>query len=132
MSSPNTPRFILYRAVTLAEGEDGSDVEEITLPTRKAVCPSCRGTGSHVNRNIDGNGLTREDFDEDPDFAESYFRGDYDVLCEECGGANVVDVLDEERCDPEVLRAFRKQEDEYRRDYESEAWLRRAESGERW
>lgn len=117
--------FILYRAV---EGDD-SDVEEVKLPTVKAVCQSCRGTGSHVNRAIDGNGLTSEDFDEDPDFRESYMRGDYDVTCEECGGTNVVDELDEDRCNPQDLAAYRKQEAEHQRDYDSERWLRYAESG---
>lgn len=120
--------FILYRVV---EGGD-SDVEEVKLPTKKAVCPRCSGTGSHVNRAIDGNGLSREDFDEDPDFAEGYMRGDYDVTCEECGGANVVDEIDEDRCNTVDLAAFRKQEAEHQRDYDSERWLRMAESGERW
>ena len=123
----NRPRqFILYR-----EASDG-EVVEVKLATKKAVCPSCNGTGAHVNRAIDGNGLTREDFDEDPDFAEGYFRGDYDVTCDDCGGANVVDELDEARVALADLKAYQKQEDDYWRDYNSEATLRRMESGERW
>lgn len=113
--------FVLYREL------DDGEVEEVKLPTVKAVCPGCRGTGSHVNPSIDGNGLTREDFDNDPDFAEGYMRGDYDVTCQECDGANVVDELDEERCKPADLAAFRLQEAEYQRDYDSERWLRQAE-----
>jgi hypothetical protein len=118
-------KLILY-----VELPDGS-IEELPMPTRKAVCPTCRGTGSHSHA-VDGNGLTAEDFDQDPDFAEAYMRGDYDRICEECAGANVIDALDESRCAPATLEAFRKQETEYWADYNSEAALRRAESGERW
>ena len=55
-----------------------------------AVCPTCDGNGTHVNPSIDAHGLSREDFDGDPDFEESYFAGDYDVSCAECGGQRVV------------------------------------------
>lgn len=66
--------------------------EEITtdLPVVYSVCPRCEGTGTHVNPAIDGNGLTREDFDEDPDFRDDYMSGVYDVACYECGGKRVV------------------------------------------
>ena len=79
---------------------------EVELPTKKAVCPRCRGTGTHVNPAIDGNGLTSEDFDDDPDFREAYFAGRYDVVCYDCRGNNVIDVLDEDRCTPEQLAAY--------------------------
>ena len=121
MSRARPVQFILYR------GD-----EEIILPTKKAVCHGCSGKGTHVNRAIDGNGLTQEDFDADPDFEESYFRGDYDVRCETCHGANVVDEIDEDRCKPGDYEAYCKQEDDAAREDASEAWLRRAESGERW
>jgi hypothetical protein len=54
------------------------------------VCPVCRGNGETVNPNIDCNGLTREDFDEDPDFAEDYRSGVYDITCAACHGARVL------------------------------------------
>lgn len=50
------------------------------------ICVACDGEGTCVNPNIDANGLTAEDFAEDPDFAESYFDGDYDVRCAACAG----------------------------------------------
>ena len=59
---------------------DGSQIER-QIPTRWAVCPVCDGKGSHVNPSIDSGGLTGEDFADDPDFAESYRRGDYDQPC---------------------------------------------------
>lgn len=62
-----------------------------------AICPVCGGRGKYVNPSIDAHGLTSEDFDEDPDFAESYFSGAYDVTCKLCGGRNVVPVPDDER-----------------------------------
>lgn len=54
------------------------------------ICDCCRGAGKHVNPSVDGHGLSREDFDQDPDFAEAYFSGGYDVSCAECGGTGKV------------------------------------------
>ena len=54
------------------------------------LCPVCEGEGKTVNPNIDDNGLTREDFDEDPDFAHDYINGVYDIACNACGGKRVV------------------------------------------
>lgn len=74
----------------------------VQVPLKFEVCPTCRGRGTHVNPSIDDNGLSAEDFREDPDFEESYFRGDYNVTCYECGGANVVPVPDLGRCSPSI------------------------------
>lgn len=54
------------------------------------ICPACRGEGSCVNPNIDANGLTAEDFAEDPDFREDYFSGRYDQTCAACRGAGKI------------------------------------------
>ena len=54
------------------------------------VCPVCGGKGTTVNPNIDAHGLTREDFDDDPDFAEDYNSGMYDQVCACCDGKRVV------------------------------------------
>jgi hypothetical protein len=54
------------------------------------VCPVCRGEGKVVNPSIDCNGLSASDFREDPDFAEAYWSGDYDVACAGCRGERVV------------------------------------------
>jgi hypothetical protein len=55
------------------------------------VCSTCRGTGKTVNPAIDGQGLSREDFDEQgPEFEADYFGGTYDVACRECKGLRVV------------------------------------------
>ncbi len=72
---------------------DGSYVT-VTLPTTWVVCPTCSGRGSHVNPAIDCNGLTAEDFAADPDFAEEYFSGSYDQVCNRCAGRTTVREID--------------------------------------
>lgn len=76
--------------------EDG-DEYVAALPAIKIVCGRCDGTGKHVNPAVDGHGLSREDFDEDPDFAEDYFSGVFDVTCHECHGERVLLVVDHEQ-----------------------------------
>jgi len=98
------------------------------------VCDRCRGKGSHCNPAIDGNGLTREDFDEDPDFEESYFRGDYDVACYDCKGLRVVPVVDEDALTPaarEQLRACERRSAQIAQWDAEDARTRRMESGGR-
>lgn len=69
---------------------DEGDDEEVEVPVSFAVCDTCDGKGKHVNPSIDSNGLSAEDFAEDPDFAENYFGGMYDVTCYGCEGKRVV------------------------------------------
>jgi hypothetical protein len=54
------------------------------------VCPVCDGEGKTVNPDIDAHGLTREDFIDDPDFAEAYRAGYYDQVCRGCHGRTTV------------------------------------------
>jgi len=61
----------------------------IEVPTAFEVCGTCDGSGKVVNPNIDASGLTREDFADDPDFAEDYFSGAFDIGCPACGGLRV-------------------------------------------
>ena len=97
----------------------GLDPEQ-PVKVRFEVCPLCEGRGKHVNPSIDGHGLTRDDFDEDPEFAESYFRGDYDVRCNLCGGEKVVPVP----LDAKVIEAIEKAA-EYRYDSWAESYAER-------
>ena len=89
------------------------EVDGVALPTKMEVCPACRGKGTHVNPSIDSNGISAEAFAEDPDFAEDYFSGVYDVVCYVCHGRNVVPVVDEDACDPELLAAYNEQQEAY-------------------
>lgn len=88
------------------EEDDGVYEEEVTIPIRLEVCSTCCGRGKIVNPSVDGDGWTRHDFDEDPDFEEAYFRGDYDIRCTTCYGANVEGVPDEGRMNPEQKAAW--------------------------
>lgn len=87
--------------------EDG-DGELHTVRLKFDVCGTCDGRGSYVNPSIDAHGLSREDFDEDPDFAEDYGRGCYDVACSECGGARVVPAIDEEANPADLVTAVQE------------------------
>jgi len=68
---------------------------DVWLRFTYVVCELCGGTGKHVDPGIDSHGLSREDFNEDPDFADAYFSGQYDVTCYECKGKRVVPELDD-------------------------------------
>jgi len=90
------------------------------VKTKRIVCPRCNGEGKHINPNIDGDGLTGEDFaqmnERDlEDFNESYLGGVYDVTCEECKGRNVIDEPDIENCiwnDEELRKDYERQKDD--------------------
>lgn len=54
------------------------------------VCPVCDGEGKYVNPAVDRNGITADEFAEDPDFADAYFGGTYDMKCRACNGLRVI------------------------------------------
>lgn len=106
---------------------DETESVEVALPAKYAVCGRCDGEGKHVNPAIDGNGLSREDFEQDPDFEEGYFRGDYDVACQDCKGRTTVLEVDEEACrrqglgkELEAYWQARRDERAYLREVEAE------------
>lgn len=82
-----------------------SDDNELSLPCSFVVCDRCNGTGVHDHPAF-SNGISQDQFDEDPDFRESYMKGHYDVPCSECEGNRVVASPDRERCTPEQLEAL--------------------------
>ncbi len=113
---------------------DGAELE-LELPSKFVVCYRCEGKGTHVNPAIDGNGISREDFDADPDFHEAYMAGAYDQTCSLCKGARVVSEVDRTRltsAQKKQLKRYQAIQEQAARDDASEAWLRRAECGERW
>jgi len=61
----------------------------IEVATKFEVCDMCRGHGTVVNPNIDAGGLCYDDFREDPEFADDYFNGRFDVTCPQCNGLRV-------------------------------------------
>lgn len=74
------------------DDDNNDDEEEVVAPKKDPwiICPVCEGEGTTVNPDIDANGLTQEDFDEDPDFAEDYMSGMFDIRCRSCGGSGKI------------------------------------------
>jgi hypothetical protein len=99
--SKQLKRFYEY----LEENEDSDDRK---LPICREVCPTCDGTGKHVNPAIDSHGISGEEFANDPGFAEDYFNGVYDVTCYECHGRNVIDAIDYDRAVIECPDLYKK------------------------
>jgi hypothetical protein len=126
---------VAQTTITIETFDKEGDEIQLKLPAKYQVCGTCEGRGTHVNPNIDGNGLSAEDFAEDPDFEEGYFRGDYDVQCGTCHGTRVVAVPDLPRCSFPQKRAlvqYYRTQREIWRDDASERRLRMMESGECW
>lgn len=84
------------------ENEEGIE-RTIVLPGKPAVCRTCRGKGHRVHPDVDGNGLTAEDFAQDPDFAEDYMAGRFDITCSECNGNKIIIQVDRNMAKPEDL-----------------------------
>jgi len=117
--------------VEIEDPETGDEIE-VQIPARYEVCDRCEGRGKHVNPSVDGNGLSQEDFDEDPDFRENYFSGVYDVPCEDCKGQRVILVPDEANADPETKKLIEAHHNRQRETAEwaaADSYTRRMENG---
>ena len=106
--------------VEIESGPDEGELEEVThrLPAKFEICGQCEGSGKHVNPSVDCCGLSSDDFEQDPDFEQDYFAGVFDVTCYTCKGKRVVSVLDEKKCDPNLLQEYR---DHLQEEYEYQA-----------
>jgi len=100
---------------------DDGDEEEITISARAEVCARCDGTGKHDHEAF-SNGISGEAFEDDPDFADDYLSGVYDVTCTECHGRNVVLVPIESAANWPLVQKHLEQEAQFRRE---EAYERR-------
>ena len=69
-----------------------------------------------MNPSIDSHGLTREDFDEDPEFHEDYMSGAYNIPCELCKGRSVMPEFE----DSDVGDELKKARDKFM--YEVQSW----------
>ena len=85
---------------------------ERTVPFRWDVCPTCEGQGRHVNPSIDAHGISGDDFRRDPDFAQEYLAGMYDVPCYGCDGRRVVPVIGLDEEDPEYQSYLRSRRED--------------------
>jgi hypothetical protein len=114
------------------EDEDGCLVKiNETVPVKMEVCPSCGGFGKYVNPNIDRNGLTQEDFDDDPDFRENYFDGLYDITCTQCKGEKLIPTIDVNNINGALKEKVEKYLDFIRQQEEDEYYYRRECEAER-
>ena len=113
--------------------DDDGEERDLAFPGRWEICDRCRGNGTHDHPAF-SNGLTSEDFEEDPDFREEYLAGRYDVRCEECGGEGKVAVPDVPAMrfnQRRLLVRCRRQAREIARDRAADAYTRRMENGGR-
>lgn len=103
--------------------------DSIEIPAHYEVCDTCEGRGSHVNPSVDENGLSAEDFDQDPDLYESYMTGMYDVSCNQCHGKRVVMAPNFDAMTPDMVLVVTKIIQDYYEDQISDYETRRAEDG---
>lgn len=98
------------------------DDNELQITTAKEVCPTCRGEGTHVNPSIDGNGITADEWNYEwgEEEKEMYLSGGYDVVCNHCGGKNVIDVPDETHPNYPAYYAYMEAEWEMQAEMEAE------------
>lgn len=98
--SVDVGRMVAY----IEHDNGGEEYEQVAVKLCYEVCSTCGGRGTHVNPSIDCDGLSAEDFGEDPDFREDYFSGAYDVPCYECHGRNVSLCMDRQSNSAEVIK----------------------------
>ncbi len=96
--------------VTLPNGQHGGTIEEVPLdlPKRWEICGWCNGEGSssaHL-------GEVSQMMDEDPEWAEDYMAGRYDIQCEECRGDGKVRAIDWEMVDDKTAKLLGEDADE--------------------
>jgi len=83
--------------------KDGSiEFPELELPGKFEVCHDCHGEGRTLCDGLRDVAFSSDEMAEDPEFAEAYFRGDYDDECRSCGGKRVVAVPDEAMCKTKI------------------------------
>ena len=112
------------KILTSIETKKGN-VFEVLLPAKHSVCWRCFGCGVHDHEAF-SNGISPQEFDEDPDFAEQYFRGDYDVPCSVCKGLRVILEVDTEQLSPKMLERFYRAEEAKARNEAEDRAERRA------
>lgn len=95
-----------------------------TVSLEWEVCGTCGGRGKVVNPSIDAHGITADEFYDDPDFAEDYHRGVYDIPCPECHGRTTSLAIDLKNTNAETLRFIENW-------FQSEASYRREVAAER-
>ena len=103
---------------------DNETGDELRLYDLKwEVCNRCNGEGSHTNPNIDGHGISPQEFYDDPEFERDYFAGVYDVPCYECKGKRVTKEINRGTTDTILLKKYEeylKEKYQYQQEIEYE------------
>jgi len=76
------------------------------------VCEFCDGRGKYVNPNIDRDGISGDEFAEDPEFFRDYTSGCYDIQCKQCKGRRVMP----QPADPKIREHINKLQEEHSND----------------
>ena len=122
--------------VEVSEGEDDGgvylDEVDFTVHIHMGECEVCQGKGKYVNPSIDAGGLTYEDFANDPEFEEEYFRGAYDQVCEACGGKGKYPEIDRDKTPEWIVNLIDEREEEERREAYSDRYTYMREMGYCW
>lgn len=93
---------------------------EVELPLRWEICGTCSGAGTS---SAYLGAFTSDDMADDPEFACDYMNGEYDRQCDVCHGSGKVQVVDEDRLSPELLKQYEEavtEEMNYRAEVEME------------
>jgi hypothetical protein len=110
---PNVIKFTLFVSAPTDEDKYAGDEVEHDLPALWAICDDCQGNGK-CDHPAFSNGITSSEWENewDDDERDHYLSGRYDVACQPCKGTGKVLVIDEEHCDPALLKAWQDQERE--------------------
>lgn len=76
------------------------------LPAHWVICDDCQGSGRSSAYLGD---FSMEALDDDPDFKEAYFAGEYDRACPACAGSGKRAIVDRRACQsrPEFRKLLR-------------------------
>lgn len=110
------------------EFDDYEEEHSMVFPFEYEVCHECDGRGSYVNPDIDRNGISSHEFYEDPEFANYYFSGAYDVECAGCMGMRVQPKVITDELTDEQKQFLEDLDDKLEADYEFariQEWERR-------
>jgi hypothetical protein len=104
-------QYIEGREVRIVRGFPVVFLSGDSMPSDTVVCPRCRGRGSHINPAIDGDGFTGEEWAMmDEDFKESYWNGNFDVICSVCNGLRVTAKIATDQLNAEQWELLYEQE----------------------
>ena len=83
----------------------------VYLPTHKGVCPNCGGHGTHDRNDLEMSEIVNSWIDDgEYERVEEYMEGkdnSFTVICEECNGNNVIDVVDFEYFEANYPKDYR-------------------------